>query len=204
MNTRRACLISLAGLFGAAAGASASTWGEVMKVGPKPKLIRGKPDKVDFGHGLLIPMSNDAFHTLWEGDDRWITYGHGFGHNTASAMGQAERSAVGTMKLMLITLAFAPERLVRVDGGGWRVKSEKVADLVQGDIYLPGRPVMPTTDFYNSFQTGTSNASSTDAGGSGPSANGEESTHATTGWLLWKKDVSLDYVHQHAQLVPAG
>ncbi len=207
MNTRRACLISLAGFVGVTAAAGASTWGEVMKVGPKPKLIRGKPDKVDFGHGLLIPMSNDAFRTLWEGDDRWITYGHGFGHDTASAMEQAEESAIGTMKLMLITLAFAPERLVRVEGGGWRVKSEKLSDLVRGDIALPGRPVMPTTDFYNSFQKGISGASSADAesaGSGGPSASGEDSVHATTGWLLWKKDVTLDYVRQHAQLLPAG
>lgn len=207
MNTRRACLMSLVSFAGAAVAARASTWGEVMKVGPKPKLIKGNPNKVDFGHGLLVPMSTDAFKALWEGDDRWITYGRGFGHNTVSAMEQAEESAVGTMKLMLLTLAFTPERLVRVDGGGWRLKSENVADLVRGEIALPGRPLMPTTDFYKSFRKGASDNSSADAessGSGGPSTSGEDSVHATTGWLLWKKDVTLDYVRQHAQLVPAG
>lgn len=214
MTTRRTVFSLLAGVTGVIAAAGArTTWGEVMRRGPKPKLIKGNPaqgipDKVDFGHGLLVPMSNEAFHTLWEGDDRWITYGHGFGHNTVSAMEQAEESAIGTMKLYLITLAFAPERLVRVDGGGWRLKSGKLEDLVKGDIHLPGKPVMPTTDLYNSFQKGTSGASSADAdtAGSGmPSTNGEESTHATTGWLVWKSDITLDYVRQHAQLLsPPG
>ncbi len=203
MTTRRACIVSLIGMVGAAAAANASTWGDVMKVGPRPKLIRGHPDKVDFGHGLLIPMSEDAFHTLWEGDDRWITYGHGFGHDDALAMGQAEEAAIGTMKLMLLTLAFAPDRLVRVDGGGWRLKSGNVADLVRGDIALPGRPLMPTTDYFNGFVKGESGANSADAaeGATGPSSSGEGSVHATTGWLIWKKDVTLDYVRSKAQLL---
>lgn len=200
MATRRACLVSL--LAATAAAAHASTWGEVMRVGPRPKLIRGHPDKVDFGHGLLIPMSGDAFHTLWEGDDRWITYGHGFGHDDTLAMEQAEESAIGTMKLYLLTLAFTPERLMRVDGGGWRLKSGNVADLVRGDVALPGRPLMPTTDYFNGFTKGTSSASSADAaeGITGPSSSGEGSVHATTGWLIWKKDVTLEYVRKNAQL----
>ena len=48
---------------------------KVLKAGPRPKLIPGDLTKVDFGHGLLVPMSKDTFHTLWEGDYRWISYG---------------------------------------------------------------------------------------------------------------------------------
>lgn len=192
MISRRNAL-AIAGTVGLAAAAGASTWGEVMKVGPRPKLIKGHPDKVDFGHGLLVPMSKDAFHTLWEGDDRWISYGHGFGRNAAEAMALAEEAAIGTMKLYLITLAFAPERLVRVDGGGWVLKSGNVNDLVRGDIKLPGRPVMPSTDFTDGMSA---------PGGDGD--NAEQAAHASTGWLLWKKDVTLDYVRRNAQLVPPG
>lgn len=197
MNSRRGFLSALIGTVAAMPGASArNTLGEVLSVGPRPKLIRGNPDKVDFGHGLLIPMSRDAFEVLWEGDDRWITYGQGFGHNEAQAMAMAEEAAIGTMKLMLITLVFAPDRLERVDGGGWRLKSRNTADLVRGDVDLPGRPVMPTTDrMYDYMEAESAN------GGGG---NGEGSVHATTGWLLWKKDVNLDYVRRTAQLVPPG
>jgi hypothetical protein len=209
MTTRRVCLAALSGIAVTAAAAKArNTLGEVLKVGPKPKLIKGSPDKVDFGHGLLVPMSNDAFHTLWEGDDRWISYGHGFGHNAAAAMGQAEEAAVGTMKLYLLTLAFAPDRLVRIDGGGWRLKSGKVADLVKGDLKLPGRPVMPTTDAMTGMVGGRhANAGSSastpdaDAGPSASAASGEETVHATTGWLLWKHEVSLDDVRRDAVLL---
>jgi hypothetical protein len=213
MNTRRTVLSSIVCVTGVIAVAGArTTWGEVMRRGPKPKLIKGNPasgipDRVDFGHGLLVPMSTEAFHTLWEGDDRWITYGHGFGHDAGTAMEQAEESAIATMKLYILTLAFTPERLVRVDGGGWRLKSGNIADLVKGDIKLPGRPVMPTTDRYNSFLKGTGGSSSADADSSAagmPSASGEESTHATTGWLIWKSDVTLDYVRDHARILAPG
>ncbi len=207
MTTRRVCLAALSGIAVMAAAAKArNTLGEVLKVGPKPKLIKGTPDKVDFGHGLLVPMSNDAFHALWEGDDRWISYGHGFGHNAAAAMGQAEEAAVGTMKLYLLTLAFAPDRLMRVDGGGWRLKSGKIADLVKGDIKLPGRPVMPTTDAMTGMVGGRhantgSSTSTPDADASPSAASGEETVHATTGWLIWKHEVSLDDVRRNAVLL---
>lgn len=192
MTTRRAILIgALSGLAGVAitAPTRASTYGRVMKAG-KPKLIKGKPDMVDFGHGLLVPMSKDAFQVLWEGDDRWMTYGHGFGHNQAAAMGQAEEAAIGTMKLFLLTLAFTPERLVRIPGGGWKLKSGSTTDLVRGNVDLPGRPIMPTTDQV------PDNANSDDNN----DPNGE-STHATTGWVVWKTEVTLDTVRRNAQLV---
>ena len=202
---RRTCFAALGGAAATIATANArNTLGEVLRAGPKPKLVpgqNGEPDKVDFGHGLLVPMNNDAFHTLWEGDDRWISYGHGFGSNKAKAMGQAEEAAVGTMKLYLLTLAFAPDRLVRVDGGGWRLKSGNLNDLVKGQITLPGRPVMPTTDTVSGVMSSRGGA-----GGGGDmadysGASGQEPTHATTGWLIWKKEVSLDDVRRNAVLL---
>lgn len=187
MTTRRQVL-GLASAAAVTAAAGAGVLGEVLKVGPKPKLIKGNPDKVDFGHGLLVPMSKDAFRTLWEGDDRWIAYGHGFGPRASTAMAMAEEAAIGTMKLYLLTLAFAPDRMERVAGGGWRLKSGNVADLVKGDIKLPGRPIMPTVDQMSGDLDGET----------GNTATGEEQTHATTGWLIWKKDVTLETVRRDA------
>ena len=213
MNTRRDCLLALGGFAALSTGAHANLAYQVIKAG-RPKLIpgeNGQPDKVDFGHGLLVPMSKDAFHTLWEGDDRWITYGHGFGHNKAGAMGQAEEAAIGTMKLYLLTLAFAPDKLVKVDGGGWRLKSNNTGDLVKGEIALPGRPVMPTTDTVmgvldngsHASSAGANTPSTVDSGGgiSYSNASGEETTHATTGWLIWKREFSLDDVRHKAVLL---
>jgi hypothetical protein len=196
MPITRRSLLSAAGLTVLTAAAPASTLGQVLKVGPKPKLIKGDklkgiPDTVDFGHGLLVPMSREAFEALWEGDDRWIAYGHGNGHSKAAAMGQAEEAAEGTMKLFLLTLAFGPEKLMRIDGGGWRLKSGKTADLVRGDLDLPGRPLMPTVDELS-------------GGDSDSDAAGLEPYHATTGWLIWKKEVTLDTVRRIAQVVPDG
>jgi hypothetical protein len=183
----------LGGVGVTASSAARSTYSEVLKNGPKPKLIKGNPDKVDFGHGLLVPMSRDAFDALWEGDDRWIAYGHGVGGNEAKAMGMAEEAAIGTMKLFLLTLAFTPEKLERVDGGGWKLKSRNTADLVRGDIDLTGRPVMPVVDRMNTFLGGEAP----------PTSAGNEAFHATTGWLIWKSEVTLDDVRRRARLVPA-
>lgn len=189
-------------VFGLAAGAAlltcaeASTYGRVMKAG-RPKLIKGTPNKVDFGHGLVVPMNHDAFETLWEGDDRWIAYGHGFGSTEAKAMGQAEEAAIGTMKLFLLTLAFAPERLERFETCGWRLKSGKLTDLVHGDVSLPGRPVLPTVDHVNAYDTANSGSSSNES----PE---DTSSHATTGWVVWKSDITLDQIRKMAALVNAG
>lgn len=197
MNTRRSLLIGMTALAGFSATAGASnTLYKVLEKGPRPKLIKGNPDKVDLGHGLLVPMNKEAFHALWEGDDRWITYGHGMGSSEASAMGRAEEAALGTMKLYLITLAFAPDRLMRVDGGGWVLKSGNTDDLVKGDVPLPGRPLMPTVDHMFGYMQ-----NETAGGSAGDSGHDEGSSHATTGWLLWKEEVNLDYVRAKAQLL---
>lgn len=192
MTNRRTILLGLGGLMasGLAAGTAlaSNTFGRVIAAG-RPKLIKGKPNKVDFGHGLLVPMDKTAFETLWEGDDRWMAYGHGFGQSESAAMGQAELAAIATMKLFLITLAFAPERLVHVDGGGWKLKSGKAEDLIRGDVDLPGRPIMPTTDHVVGGPTDDSDQES------------QDSTHATTGWVVWKTEVTLDSVRRSARLV---
>ena len=194
-KTRRACLTGLAAFGTLAATGRADTLYKVLKAGPRPKLIKGHPDKVDFGHGLLVPMSKDAFHTLWEGDDRWIAYGHGFGHGKGAAMGQAEEAAIGTMKLYLLTLTYAPDRLARVDGGGWVLKSGNTADLVKGEIKLPGRPIMPTTDEMYGYIENEA------AGGNAGDLSREGTVHATTGWLIWKKEADLEYVRRNARLL---
>lgn len=195
MNTRRDCLAGLMASSAFCGVANANTLYKVLKAGPRPKLIEGKPAKVDFGHGLLIPMDKTAFHALWEGDDRWIAYGHGLGPSKGAAMGQAEEAAIGTMKLYMLTLAFFPERLMRVDGGGWVLKSGKTEDLILGDIKLPGRPIMPTTDEMYGY------AENESPGGNAGDLSREGTTHATTGWLIWKSDVTLDYVRKNARLL---
>lgn len=195
MKTRRDCLLGLSAFAASAAAAQANVTYEVLTVGPRPKLIRGKPNKVDFGHGLLVPMSADAFHTLWEGDDRWLAFGHGFASFGSGAMVQAVDSAEGTMKLYLLTLAFAPERLMRVDGGGWRLRSGDVDDLLRGDVDLPGHPVKPVIDEISGY-TGARGKSK-----SGRTIHGPDVAHATSCWLVWKKDATIEYVRRHAMLV---
>ena len=151
-------------------------------------MIKGNPPKLDFGGGLIIPMDDTIFKTLWEGEDRWLTYGVAFARQETRAMEQAEIAATGTMKLMLLTQAFAPERLVRFQTCGWRSKTGDAKDLVLGDIALPGRPVMPTTDQVADDQAAPSTGDPAEA-----------NYRAITGYMVMKKDAPLDYVRSHAQ-----
>ena len=153
-----------------------------------PNMIKGDPPKLDFGKGLLIPMNKGIFKTLWEGEDRWITYAHAISDVQVLAMGRAEDAAVGTMKFMLLTLAFAPERLERFEGCGWKLKSGNLADLVRGEIALPGRPVHPAVDEVGDATNGAS-------------ADGSSGYHAITGYMVMKKDAPLDYVKQKARFL---
>ncbi|PXA73372.1 hypothetical protein DMC25_26260 [Caulobacter sp. D4A] len=155
-----------------------------------PNMIKGDPPRLDFGGGLLIPMNASIFKTLWEGEDRWVTYGRSVARQETRAMQQAEVAATGTMKLMLLTQAFAPERLVRFETCGWRGRTGDAKDLVLGEIALPGRPVMPTTDRVNGAATGAE----TDG-------LGEDAWHAVTGYMVMKKDVTLADVKARAQLI---
>lgn len=156
-----------------------------------PNMIKGNPNMLDFGGGLLIPMDGRIFKALWEGEDRWITYGRALSTQKVRAMGQAEDAATGKMKLMLLTLAFAPERLERFENCGWKLKSESTLDLIKGDIDLPGHPVMPTVDEV-SGQIGQ-----VPEGGS----VGDPAYRAITGYMVMKKDAPMDYIKKKAQLL---
>lgn len=116
--------------------------------GPEPSVIKGKPPKLDFGDGLRVPLDKEAFATLWEDSDRWITFGLGLGRMESDSNAKADKAASLTMQIMLLTLAHAPERLERVDGNGWRPRSGKLRDLVMGEVPLPGRPVRPANGSY--------------------------------------------------------
>lgn len=192
MTSRRKLVLSLAG--GLLLPAPALAVEPVIIKGRKggPNMIKGNPSRLDFGGGLLIPMDGSIFKALWEGEDRWITYAHALSTRQVRAMGQAEDAAVGKMKLMLLTLAFAPDRLTRVENCGWALKSENTADLVRGDIALPGRPVMPTVDEV---------ANPTDGPTPEGQSVGDPAYHAITGYMVMKKDASLAYVKQRAQLL---
>ena len=193
MWSRRCLMLSLA-VAGATASpilARAASDGGIVK-GRRggPNMIKGDPPRLDFGGGLLIPMNASIFRTLWEGEDRWVTYGRAVSRLEVKAMQQAEIAATGTMKLMLLTQAFAPERLVRFEACGWRNRTNDASDLVQGDIALPGKPVMPTTDRV------TGSTTDGDTGGVG-----EDAWHAVTGYMVMKKDVTLADVKARAQLL---
>lgn len=184
---------------------------------PAANLIPGHPDILDFGDGLKIPMSKAAFRTLWEDQKFWLAYGIGSSDYTAEAAGRAQTAALGTMKLLLLTLAFAPERLEHVYGCGWALKDQNSKDYVLGDIAIPGRPFRPVNDANSSnanlaqlyeFSRGSM------LGGNAPGAptgagnmGGFDMTgtnmkvHALTGYMVWKRDVTLDYVRAHAQLL---
>ncbi|WP_297515951.1 hypothetical protein [uncultured Caulobacter sp.] len=172
--------------------AFASTPGIVKGRRGGPDMIEGRPPKLDFGKGLVIPMNNAIFKALWEGEDRWVTYGHAISDQRMLAMGHAEDAALGTMKFMLLTLAFAPERLERFESCGWKLKSGNLDDLVRGEIALPGHPVLPAVD-----EVGDP------AGGATPDgeSTGPSGYHAVTGYMVMKKDAPLDYVKQKARFV---
>lgn len=189
---RRELMLALAGtaLAFPAAARQRSEDGVVKGRRGGPNMIKGDPPRLDFGGGLVIPMNASIFRTLWEGEDRWVTYGRAVSRLEVKAMQQAEIAAIGTMKLMLLTQAFAPERLVRFETCGWRNRTSDANDLVLGDIPLPGKPVMPTTDRV------TGSVTDGDTGGVG-----EDGWHAVTGYMVMKKDITLADVKARAQLL---
>jgi hypothetical protein len=189
MMDRRGLLFSLAATV--APGVALADEGVVKGRKGGPNMIKGDPPKLDFGGGLLIPMNASIFKTLWEGEDRWITYGRALSTQKVRAMGQAENAAIGSMKLMLLTLVFRPDRLVRFETCGWKLKSGNTADLVKGDVALPGRPVMPTVDEVSSA------IGQVPEGG----AVGDPAFHAITGYMVMKKDAPLTYIKEKAQLL---
>lgn len=179
---------------------------------PAAKVIRGRPNVLDFGDGLKIPLNKYAFLTLWEGKTFWMTYGVGRAERTYLADGIALRAAEGSMKLLLITLAFAPNRLDHVDGG-WRLKVQDVKNYVHGDIVLPGKPFSPMKDprFGNMDTAVPGTAAPTtslgqSSGGISPilpanMMDGERNALSFTCYIVKKTDVDLAYVRKFAQVV---
>lgn len=185
MTTRRAFILSAAALPLTRAFADDQI---------KADMLPGKPPILDFGGGLRVPMDHQAFLTLWENDRIWLTYGAGSSNYAMKAMGDAQTSAIGTMKLLLLTLAFAPARLEHVDNCGWRLKTQNPKDYVMGDLALPGRPFRPV------FTSGSGNGRDFSAG-NGDNTGGFTRMHAFTGYIVMKRDVSLAVVRARAQIL---
>jgi hypothetical protein len=216
MTDRRRFVISLAGAFAAISSIPALASKDANPE-PTANLLPGHPEILDFGDGLKVPMSKAAFKTLWEDKDFWLTYGMGISNYTAKATGFATFAAIGTMKLLLLTLAFAPDRLEHVDGCGWKLKSQNPKDYVLGDISIPGQPFRPVTDANSSnatvgqiFSYSQGSMMSGNIPGAAAGAGnqmgldvtgGDAKVHAMTGYIVWKKDVTLDYVRMHAHLL---
>ncbi|HWU15454.1 MAG TPA: hypothetical protein VN157_15760 [Caulobacter sp.] len=161
--------------------------------GPKPTVLKGPPPKMDFGDGLQVPLDKEAFATLWEDSGRWITFGLGLGRAESDSNAKADKAASLTMQIMLLTLAYAPERLERVAGGGWRARSGKLQDLVMGEVSLPGRPVRPAGGVYmdNRLFTGPSANAPADIAAD---AQTYQRFVAATAYVVKKADLSLDEV----------
>jgi hypothetical protein len=163
-----------------------------------PGAAHGDPPILDFGDGLRIPLGKSALKVLWEGKDFWITYGAGNASRTITALAHAKWSAVGTMKFLLLTLAFAPERVERFENCGWRLKSQDVKDFVMGDIDLPGEPPVPiATALGGRAQPGMDamfNTMDFPVGSFGYN-------YAFTSYIVRKKDITLDDVRARAQLL---
>lgn len=223
MPNRRIVLRSLAGLLVLGAGGCVERlpsrtkdfWGSDAAT-PKASLIKGTPDILDFGDGLKIPMDKSAFLVLWEGKDFWMTYGAGRESYREAASGEAVHYAESAMQLLLLTLAFTPERMVKVDGG-WRLKEQNVKNYVRGMIALPGRAFWPIAQFDGGFGAGDASKSGTTsdvtASLSVPKMDASSMTMNTTpdsvvrsgkkvdaftAYYVRKAEVSLDYVRDHA------
>ena len=121
MHDRRAITRSFAGAIGAVLVSRA--WADDQPLPPPtpehPNAIPGKPPYLDFGNGLHVPLSKDAFLGLWENREIWITYGYGRAEHADVARARAVRFANGAMKLLLLTLAFAPVSTSPAACKGW-------------------------------------------------------------------------------------
>ncbi|MDE2264540.1 MAG: hypothetical protein KGL29_01455 [Alphaproteobacteria bacterium] len=216
MQNRRTVVLSLAGALAGlrrAASASEATPASQAPPGtPKATVIPGTPPILDFGGGVRVPCSKAAFLTLWEGETYWLTFGAGRSSYALQANGQAVKFAGAAMQLLLLTLAFAPDRLRRVDGGGWRLKVQDVKNYVTGAIALPGKPFWPTTDANMGFgNADTFSAPPTPpAGGRGagmpfdPASGMSNKVDAFAAYEVQKKDASLEWVRAHAKIDLAG
>lgn len=184
---------------------------------PSAKLIAGTPPVLDYGGGLKVPCSKDAFYTLWEGEAFWLTYGFGISPDNDIALIRATKQANGVMRFLLLTLAFAPERLIKVAGDGWRKKDQTARDFVLGELDLPIHPSKSMSDallgggnteispFWNfgGMMTGTNQGpmqpgSPSQGPSVAPTDLRQASRHAFSTCLVLKKDLSLADVRKRA------
>ena len=234
MPTRRALFTGLAGsalalglvpgtAFAADAPAAAPAAPKIDPEIPTAKTIAGKPPYMDFGDGVKVPLSKGAFLTLWEGPTYWLTFGFGIASITERAQGLAVHHAIGAMKYLLLTLAFAPDRLLKVDGNGWRQKVEDPLNYVLGELELPGKPARAVTDSFmgvgnadanlflgagaNLMSTGPSGGPNMATANTGANAAGMNRSamlakiNAFCSYVVKKKDLSLEDVRDRAKEV---
>jgi hypothetical protein len=213
MLTRRAAVVSLAGI--AAIGCASFSRAADDPL-PKPKVLPGKPLLLDYGEGVEVPCDKGAFLTLWEGSTFWLTFGAGISSQKARAKGLAVQHAIGAMRYLLLTLAFAPDRLKKVKGNGWRQKVQTPASYVIGKLDLPGHPSMAMTDAFMGFGSADQhNLAGVSGGGGfggpgsmpgaydvGPEFNSAmmlSKVNAFSSYVVKKKELSLDDVRERAK-----
>lgn len=218
MHTRRMIIVSLAGTVAAISASSAAP--AVGSDMPTATLIPGEPPILDYGGGVKVPSNRDAFYTLWEGNTFWLTFGFGISPSVETAKSQAAKQASGVMKLLLLTLAFAPERLSKNDGNGWHKKDPKARDFVVGELELPNSPSRAISDaflgggnteispFWNWSNSGAPmpgtirNGASVPSVQSGPPSNIRQANqHAFSNYIVLKSDLSLDDVRKRAVIL---
>lgn len=215
MQSRRSVLTSTAGAIAFAASGPLALCETTEE--PSAKLVAGNPAVLDYGDGVKVPCSKDAFFTLWEGETFWLTFGFGVSQSDEIAKIRATKQANGVMKFMLLTLAMAPERVMQVEGNGWRKKDPAARDFVLGELDLPVRPNKSLSDaflgagntiispFWNfgGNMTGTNQelarpGESMMSSPGGPPDLRQASRHAFSTCLVLKKDMSLDDVRKRA------
>jgi len=199
MRTRRVVLEGLAGVVAlAGSGPFARAAEEDL---PVAKLIKGTPSILDYSGGVQVPVSRDAFYTLWEGDRFWLTFGFGIAPQFDIAKKFADKQSLNLMKFMLLTLAFAPARLIKVNGGGWRKKDPSAHDFVIGELPLPAQHTNAMTDAF----LGAGNVVITPFLDT-PAFNDPRTWPATmrcafAATVVMKKDMSLDNVRKRAAIL---
>ncbi|GAA0581585.1 hypothetical protein [Rhizomicrobium electricum] len=213
MHTRRSAIAGLAGVTLVAAAPASFAADDGL---PSAKTVAGKPPYMDYGDGVKVPLSKGAFATLWEGPNYWLTFGFGSASVGDRAKELASHRAAGAMRYLLLTLAFAPDRLEKVPGNGWRQKVETPANYVIGELDLPGRPGVPATDAAMGFGNADANLFVTAGGGPGigPGTSDTAGTfsgmnraamlkgiNAFCSYIIMKKDLSLNDVRARARQV---
>ncbi|GAA0573122.1 hypothetical protein [Rhizomicrobium electricum] len=216
MQTRRGFVASAAAV-GAIAACGAAARAEEA---PSARFVKGTPSILDYGGGVKVPCTKEAFFTLWEGETFWLTFGFGISSAQETANKLAAKQATGLMKFMLLTLAFAPERLVKRDGGGWCKKDPAARDFVLGELDLPVQSSKSMTDVFlgsgntviSPFWNFGGNITGTNLAGprsdapvasspGAPSDLRQANLHAFSTCLVMKKDLSLEAVRQRAVII---